>query len=179
MTAKPARRLHAHAEPLPTRFGQLITADHMVMGPTDAGLRGERTALVVLDRGTGWLSCYPLPDKTSEAALAALQDFVGNTAVERFYSDNAPELVSAAQALGWTRERATPGRPQTNRVAERAVRSVLDGTRSALLSAGLPESFWPLACKHWCFARNTQRGTDGACAWNLRFNGEFPGKRPH
>ena len=63
MTAKPARRVHEHRAPLPTQFGQLVTADHMVMGPADAGKGGERTALVILDRGTGWFACYPLPDK--------------------------------------------------------------------------------------------------------------------
>ena len=68
MTAKPARRVHEHRAPFPTQM-ELVTDDHMVMGPSDAGNRGERTALVILDRGTGWFACYPLPDKSSESAV--------------------------------------------------------------------------------------------------------------
>ena len=40
MTAKPARRTRRHSGPPPVKFGDLITADHMVMGPQDAGRAG-------------------------------------------------------------------------------------------------------------------------------------------
>ena len=156
MTTRPARRTRRHSGPPHTNFGDLITADHMVMGPQDAGRAGERTALVVKDAATGWIACYPLPDKSSEAATKALMELAGNSTVTLFYSDNAPELISAAPAMGWPHERATPGRPLTNGVADRAVRTVLDGTRSALLHAGFEERYWSLACQHWCFAHNVQ-----------------------
>ena len=101
MTARPARRVLQHKGPPPQVFGDLLTADHMVMGPQDAGRAGERTALVILDVATRWISCYPLPDKTADAAARVLTDFAGSTPIKLFYSDNAPELISAAQALGW------------------------------------------------------------------------------
>jgi hypothetical protein len=131
---------------------------------------------VFKDAATGWIARYPLPDKSSEAATKALMEFAGNSTVTLFYSDSAPELISAAQAMGWPHERATPGRPQTNGVAERAVRTVLDGTRSALLHAGFEERYWSLACQHWCFAHNVQYDKLGNTPWMSRLKAKFLGQ---
>ena len=35
-------------------------------------------------------------------------------------------------------------------IAERAVRSTLEGTRANLLQAGLHHGYWPYAARHWC-----------------------------
>ena len=115
--------------PLPTKSGQLITTDHMVMGPTDAGLECGAPSVGRSGPRRGLAFLFQLPDKTSESVVVAVQVLIGKTAVKLLYSDNAPKLMSAAQALGWNHEHATPGRPQTTGVAEHAVRSVLDGTR--------------------------------------------------
>ena len=71
---------------------------------------------------------------------------------------------------------ATPGRPQTNAIAERAVRTVLEGSRVLLLHAGLPHIFWPYAARAFCMCRNTSRET-GDSPWKLRHGREFQGKR--
>ena len=44
--------------------------------------------------------------------------------------------------------------PQNNAVAERLVQDVLEGTRTALVRAGLPPCFWEFACRHYCMAEN-------------------------
>ena len=41
-----------------------------------------------------------------------------------------------------------------NAQAERAVQSVLEGTRANLLLAGLNHWHWPHAARHWCFMQN-------------------------
>ena len=64
------------------------------------------------------------------------------------YSDNSPELVKAARELGVAHGVAVPHRPQTNGVAERAVRAVVEGTRTLLEQAGFAHRFWPYACRH-------------------------------
>ena len=85
------------------------------------------------------------------------------------------ELIKAAQDLGIPHGTSTPGRPQTNGVAERAARSVVEGTRTCLEHAGFPPSFWPLACRHFTFATSVAIH-DGDSPWNMRHKkGHFRG----
>ena len=71
-----ARRGAGDANPKPTRFGQAMTADHLVaQSEKSQGLTGEADALVVFDRGTKWLDCYPMMTRL------AITDFVGRTTV--------------------------------------------------------------------------------------------------
>ena len=59
-------------------------------------LADMRSALVILDRGTRWLQCYPLPDKSSDAAIKAFTSFLGpRESAQLFYSDNSQELINA------------------------------------------------------------------------------------
>jgi hypothetical protein len=74
--------------------------------------------------------------------VRALGDFVGpKINAASFYADNSPELIRAGRDLSWVHGAATPGRPATNAVAERAVRSVLENTRTVPERPGyLPSS---------------------------------------
>ena len=45
---------------------------------------------------------------------------------------------------------------QSNAVAERNLRSVLEGIRVNLEQAGLHHSYWSYAARHWCMAHNIQ-----------------------
>ena len=140
----------------PSCFGDLVTADHIVLGKEEEISRHDDTcALVILDRFTRWLDCFPLPNRSAESTEDALNKFIGpKQKVKRFYTDCSAELIAAARALGWKHDTATPQRPQTNGVAERAVRRVLEGTRSILLASGLPHRWWSEACRCFCFLRN-------------------------
>ena len=46
-------------------FGDMVTCDHIIVGTgdSDAGTE-DTTALVILDRFTGWIECHPAPQKT-------------------------------------------------------------------------------------------------------------------
>ena len=71
---KPARRRDKKPEVVPVKFGDLVTADHMItLADQDRGNHGESTAVVVLDRATGFIGVYPLGSKTAEDAIEALQ----------------------------------------------------------------------------------------------------------
>ena len=75
---KPCKR-NAHVGPVPTAFGEQVTADHIITLDDEArGDEDERHALVVRDRATKWTQCFPVTQKTAEQTLAALRDFRGN-----------------------------------------------------------------------------------------------------
>ena len=118
----------------------------MIFNGFSAGSAGETTAVIILDRVTQWVDCFPCLTKDTDDTREALQQFVGQTPAKCVYSDNSQEMRKAVAQLGLLHSCATPYRPEANGVVERAVRSVLDGTRSVLLHAGLPHWYWPYAC---------------------------------
>ncbi len=142
-------------------LGLQITADHITtLSDKDESLEGFVVALVIFDRGTQWLVSYPRASRTREETLAAFQHLTSpDDKVESFCSDDAPELISAAEDMGWRHALATPHRRQTNGVIGRAVRKVLDGTRSVLCQAGLASRWWAKAMPHFCFAHNITQVT--------------------
>ena len=52
--------------PPPERFGDEVTADYLSVGLDDFGWHGERFAVVVYDRATRWLQCFPKLSNSSE-----------------------------------------------------------------------------------------------------------------
>eukprot|EP00959_Pyramimonas_sp_CCMP1952_P093430 1955426-Pyramimonas_sp.AAC.1 len=49
---------------------------------------------------------------------------------------------------------STPRQPQTNGMAELAVKSVIQGTRAVLHNSGLGHEWWKEAMQAWCCGRN-------------------------
>ena len=79
MTRKPARRKNKHPSKLPVEFGELVNADHVISHSDESmGLTGERDALVVVDRATVYIDCFPLMSKTAPDAHGALLEFFGS-----------------------------------------------------------------------------------------------------
>ena len=137
---------------------------------------GEKSSLVVKDVATGFIAVYPSARRTIEEIVRSLQHFVGpGDKVGIFYSDNAPELVAAVKQLQWRHVLDVPYISQTTAVAERAIRSLLEGTRVNLLQAGLHHSYWPHAARHWCHMSNVLSRDGEPSPWKLRFNESFPG----
>ena len=82
-----------------------------------------------------------------------------------------------AEGNHWQHPTSTPGRPETNGVAERAVRTVVEGARTALEHAGLPPRWWCSAGRHFCMASNIAVINDNS-SWQRRHgNGAFSGLR--
>ena len=108
----------------------------------------------------------------------ALQRFAGPKGqVQLLYSDGSLEIEKAAQALGWLHDTCTPDRKQTNGVAERAVKRVLEGSRTALYTSGLEHAWWPTAARAFCYLRciSDADGPGGKPAYEIRFDEPFPG----
>lgn len=140
------------------------------------GVPWRKYAIVVVDRATEYLDCFPVVRKTWEGAYNAILEFIGpSQKVELMHTDNSGELIKAVEQLGIIHQKALPYRPQSNGVAERAVRTALEGTRCALLQSGVPHEFWPFACRHYCFSRNVLI-LKGDSAWHKRHGkGQFKG----
>ncbi len=162
---------------MPETFGDQITADHIVAhSERSMGVTGDKAAVVVGDRATGWFEGYPLDAKSEAATLAAFRQFIGSEKVKRAWSDNSPELIAAFNTLHITHDTSLQGRPQSNGRAERLVRRVMDGAKTLLLQAGLPRGYWPYAMRSYCFAQNIDI-VDGDSAWNKRHGqGQFDGR---
>ena len=136
------------------KFGDLITMDHVDCKKLKAqGMRSgnnpARDALVIYDRGTDYVMCYDLSDKTAQEAAQAIRHFRGRDAVASAYSDQSKELIKALTLTGILHIKSIPGIPQTNGMAESMVGIVLNGARVLLMAAGLPSCFWPFAARHF------------------------------
>ena len=143
-------------------FGDVITMGHIdSTGDLGISLSGNSAALVVRDIATGWLDGYPAGSKSTEDVVSALQNFVASTEkVGYVASDFASEYIKACRQLGYRHRTSTPGRPQTNGVAERAVREALEGTRAAMHQVGAPHRRWAKAPRHYCFLYNVTKATN-------------------
>ena len=111
-------------------------------------LSGNVTALIVRDVFTGWLDGYPAGSKCTEEVIHALQHFVSPTEKAGMVAtDDALEYESACKQLGYRHRTSTPGRPQTNGIAERSVREALEGARTVMQQAGSPHRWWARALR--------------------------------
>ena len=81
--------------------------------------------------------------------------------VKRFHSDNAKEYVSMGKYLreeGITQTFSTAYTPQSNGLAERYNRTLLDKVRSMLQDTGLEMKFWGEAALHAAYLTNVTGG---------------------
>ena len=178
LTRRPARRVRKEPDKEPKKFGDLVNADHLIAHSEEsAGLTGERDALVIVDRYSGYIDAFPLATKSADDAYGAVAEYFGTERPVDVYvwSDSAHELKRALIDLRIPHGKATPGRHQANGFCERTVRAVIDGARAGLEHAGLPSCFWVFAIRHWCFQHNVEV-TDGDSPWNRRHGqGQFQG----
>ena len=130
-------------------YGDHLTMDHIIARDLrDYGFDEQRVALVVKDVFSKFRYVYPSDTKEGEQVLEDLLHFVGvDDDINVMYPDNAPDLIHGVKQLD-RRMRHVTSREYANQnksVAEREIRTILEGTRANLAQSGLPEKFWP----HW------------------------------
>ena len=159
MYAKQARRKKKSLEDTkdgPRKFGDLATADHLISrSETDLGLQESKVAMVMLDHATNWTRIFPGSAKSAELAKEAINDFKGDNKIKEIYTDNTLEIIKAVKELKLHHETSTPYRSTANSKAERAIRKVLEGTRTVLEQSGFSSRWWPKAAEHFCVGLNT------------------------
>ena len=124
------------------------------MGLGEDGRNGQKVALVIQDRFSGWLESHPGATKSVEEVARAFRIYLGKVWPGRVYTDGSKEFELALRSLGCPHDTSSPYRPQSNGVAEQSVRRLKDGTRCALYQSGLSPIWWAEAPRCYCFLRN-------------------------
>ncbi|MFM7979396.1 MAG: hypothetical protein ACKPKO_08785, partial [Candidatus Fonsibacter sp.] len=142
-TMKESRQYAGSYKSTATRWGELVTGDHIASTQDNMlGIQGSRDIMVIKDAYSGLKSSYPMPDKSAESTIIAIKHFQREREFARFYSDRSSEIEKDVKELRIPSNKSQPSVPQNNAVAERLVQDVLEGTRTALVRAGLPPCFW-------------------------------------
>ena len=153
----PCRRRIGRAVPRAENFGDLITADHKVLSESCESRNNHRYAIVVQDLATQWIQSYLCKTKISQETQKSLQKFLEPERKPKvIYTDNSLEFGKACEDLSWNHCTSTPLRSETNGIAERAVRTVKEGTCAILLQSGLDESWWADSMEFKTYLRNVQ-----------------------
>ncbi|CAI7925525.1 unnamed protein product, partial [Closterium sp. NIES-53] len=118
---------------------------------------------------------YPL--KQNDHAASTIKEdwlpFVEKQAecvVKRIRTDRGGEFLGAEMTAwlkkqGIQRELTTAYTPQSNGVAERANRTILETARALLIESGMGNSMWPHAVRHATVARNRVLTKVGNESW--------------
>ena len=160
------------------KFGDHITIDHIITKDLrDHGFEGEKVAFVVKDVYSKFRYVYPSETKSSEQCTSDLQHFLKvEDKVGIVYSDNAPELEAAVKQLGVRHNTSRAYVNENKAVIEREIRTILEGTRSNLTQANMPDHVWPLAAQHHAMALNISKRLDvEKIPWEDRFGDSFDG----
>ena len=86
------------------------------------------------------------------------------------YTDNCFEFGKSCEELSWNLCTSTQHRSETNRIPERAVRRVKEGTSAVLLQSGLDNEWWADSMECYGYLRNIQDLlSDGKTPYERRF----------
>ena len=132
--------------------------------------------MVVKDVATNFMYIYPSGTRTSRDAILALKHFIRHDdQAGVLYSDNAPELIKALKILEWRHVLSKDYISKSNAIAERSIRTALEGARTNLHQAGLHRMYWPHAARHWCMLQNVISRSGQISPWKLRVGKDFQG----
>ena len=145
-----------------SRPGRLIHAD--MVGPFKQSSRGNHYAVVLVDDHSRFKFVYPMKQKSDlkakmprfiasfNAKLGERSDLPVRT-LGHFHSDNAGEFISQEftellDANLVHHSTSPPHIHDRNGVAERAIRSVMEGVRADMVASKMPLGFWDYAMEH-------------------------------
>ena len=95
-------------------FGDQVFADHILSRSDRAqGITGELDALLIYDRGTTWIDCYPVKTQSSDDVYNKIINFIGPLQeVKYVHTDDSPALKAATKELKVVFDNSTPGDPR-------------------------------------------------------------------
>ena len=145
--------------------------------PTES-IGGCKYFLLVIDEASRFSSLIPLETKAQGSMalihlLTKFQTFTGKQ-VKHLRTDMGGEFMTTelkdfVQAHGIDHEFTGGYSPESNAIAERCNRTILEKMRSMLTAAGLPDEFWAEAAYHANFLRNVSPSShcQDATPWEL------------
>ncbi|GEM11020.1 gag-Pol polyprotein [Rhodotorula toruloides] len=154
---------------------ELVHSD--VLSINVPSLGGRRYVVTFVDDHTRMLWVEPLARKSDVfEAFVQFKAKVENESgrqIQRFRRDNGGEYMSRTfddmlAEHGIIRESPPPYSPQSNGVAKRVNRSIVEGIVSLLAQAGAPKTLWAEALQAFVFVKNR---TWGSRAWHTVTNG--------
>lgn len=123
--------------PPPEAFANALAADHAIVNEEDQSRNHDRVSPVIQDKFSNWLQAFAAKSKNHTETKKSFQRFLPPGVMPKHvYTDKAPEYKPAFDELGHPSDTATPHRPETNGVAERAVRRVKECTSCARIQSG-------------------------------------------
>ena len=109
ITRASCRRRTGTVVPRAGNFGDLITADHNVLGEGCESRHNHRYAVVVQDLASQWIQSFPCKIKTSQETEKSLQKFLELTRKPKvIFTDNSFEFGKACEDLSWNHCTSTP-----------------------------------------------------------------------
>ena len=137
ITRAPCSRRIGRVEPRAANFGDLITADHKVLGDNCESRNNHLYAVVVQVLGHSMEPVVSVQNKNSQETERSLHKFLEpNRKPKVIYTDTSLECGKACEDFSWNHCTSTPHRSETNGIAERAVRRVKEGASAVLLQSG-------------------------------------------
>ena len=125
----------------PTKFADLLTADHEVIAernPDNKSRHDDKYAIIIQDWKTTWIDPFPSQAKTADDTLLNFKKFLRPGVIPKaIYSDSSKEVEKAVHGLGSLPATCTPHIPQTDGIADNSVRRVKEGTSCLLTQSGL------------------------------------------
>ena len=141
--------------------GQCIATD--LMGPYAKSIEGSKYAQLYKCATSKyrWLCTLSSKDLTTAATAQVIKDAKARSGRNvKFLKTDGDGMFRSKQfdemqhELGFIHERAAPHDHNSNAVIERDIRTVFEGTATALQNSGAPSRFWADAMHHFIFTKN-------------------------
>ena len=136
------------------KFGDLLTADHKVFNEGCESRNNHRYSVVVQDLATQWIQSYPCKTKNLRRRKEVYESFSSRLEKPKVINaDNSLEFGKSCEDLSWNHRTSTPHRSETNGVAERTVRRIMEGKSAVLLQSGWDYKWWADSMERFCYRR--------------------------